>query len=322
MRQIGIALGGGGIAGAAHLGVLAALEEAGISLYCMAGTSAGALVSSLYASGFSIPDIIQMIPELTRKQLDYDYGSFIGKIFWKSLKHRSLIKGRKFRELLQSKLGEKMMYELSIPVAFVATDLRVGKKVIFTSRPLHAAGLSDDETIMDISLIDAVLASCSIPSIFPPVEIGGHILVDGGLLDNCPCLYARALGADIVIGVDFSVDTFPEKPLNSLLSVVTRSVNIMLLQQSRYLRKHADILLNPDVTCVEALDFDKAQRCVEVGYEYTRRHIDAIRAALDEADHKHDETDDPNRAFPDLVAIKPAYEIEHPDRLMAKSISN
>jgi len=312
MKRVGIALGGGGIAGSAHLGVLAALEEEGIRPHCLAGTSAGALVSALYASGYSISDIVRMIPEVTRKHLDYDFRSFIEKMFWRSRNHRSLIKGLKFRELLAAKLGDKRVEDLPIPVAFVATDLQVGKTVVFASRPLGTISGNAHIKAENISLVDAVQASCSIPFVFPPVEIGGRMLVDGGLLDNCPCEFARALGAEVVIGVDFSLDTFPESPLDSLLSVVTRSVNIMLLQQSKYLREHADIMLNPDVASIGALDFDKAQRCVEVGYEHTRRRMDAILAAIDGAERLP--------AFPDLAPMQTAFDEAAPECLMANGI--
>jgi len=279
MHRIGIALGGGGITGTAHLGVLKALEEAGVDIHCFAGTSSGGLISALYACGYSIAEIIDMVPEVTRKYLDYDYRSFIGKVIWRNSSHRSLIKGRKFRELLRAKLGDRRIADVPMPLVLVATDLRKGSKVVFASRSIEIP--DDAELILDADLVDAVQASCSIPSVFPPVEIEDRLLVDGGLIDNCPCDYSRALGADAVIAVDFSVNSIARSPLDSLLAVVIRSVNIMLLQQARQLGGKADVLLNPDVSEIAPLEFDKTRRCIELGYECTRLRMDEIRSLLE-----------------------------------------
>lgn len=280
MTRVGIALGGGGIAGCAHLGVLMALEEAGITFHCITGTSSGGLVAALYASGYTTDQIIQMVPELTKKYMDYDYRSFISKLLWSRQKHQSIIKGKKFRDFLGVKIKEKNMKDLILPVALIATDLKTAKKVIFTSKPL-VMNSDEHEELSDVSIIDAVLASCAIPAIFPPIELGERILVDGGIIDNCPSVYARALGADKIIAVDLCTFTKVGSPMNSLLSIFNRSLNVFLVHQAKSLHNHTDVLLSPDVSDVGSLAFDKTSSCIELGYQYTKNRMGEIEAALE-----------------------------------------
>lgn len=284
MYRIGIALGGGGITGCAHLGVLAALEEAGITCDCFAGTSSGALVAALYSSGFTIDQIVRMVPEFTRKYMDYDYSGAFRKMFWRQQEHRSLIKGKKFRRFLQSKFRDLNMKDLNKPIALVSTDLQKARKVVFTSKPLLAtAGEPSDgyEEITDISVVDAVQASCSVPTVFPPVELGDRVLVDGGLIDNCPSGFARALGAERVIAVNLSTTNKPCAPLNSLFSIINRSVHIFLLQQAKSLQEHSDIILDPDVSQISSFAFDQTSKCVEIGYEHTMKRMEEILSVLE-----------------------------------------
>lgn len=293
MYRIGIALGGGGITGSAHLGVLAALEEAGISFDCLAGTSSGALVAALYGSGYTIEEIIPMVPEFTRKYMDYDYRAMFRKMLWRQQEHRSLIKGKKFRQFLLSKFRDRQIKDMIKPVAFISTDLKKARKVVFTSKPLVAYPgdqTNDFEEISDISIVDAVQASCSVPTVFPPVEWGDRVLVDGGLTDNCPSGFVRALGAERVIAVDLSTIDKPCAPLNSLFSIINRSVNIFLLQQAKSLHKHTDILLNPDVSQISSFAFEQTLKCVEIGYEYTRKRMDEILAVLEHTTHTASES--------------------------------
>lgn len=280
MSRIGIALGGGGIAGCAHLGIIKALEESGIKFHCVTGTSSGGLVAALYAYGYTTDQIIQMVPELSKKYMDYDYRSIISRMLWNDQKTPSIIKGKRFREFLNIKLQQRSIKDIELPVALIAADLKTAQKVVFSSKPL-TTDLADFEAILDISVVDAIVASCSIPMIFPPVVVGEKLLVDGGLIDNCPSEYARALGAEKVIAVDLCTTGKYISPINSLISIVNRAVSVFLVHQAKSLHNHTNILLSPDVSHIGSLAFNKTSECIEIGYEYTRNKMSEIEAALE-----------------------------------------
>lgn len=176
--KIGYALGGGAARGLSHIGVLKILDEYGVSPDLIVGTSMGALIGALYASGLKARDIEEVVLELDWKRLVLlaDVG----------LPTRGMIQGKRVISLLQSILGDMTFSQLKHDFACVATDIATGEQVI-----LH-----------DGSLIDAVRASISIPGIFTPVLVDDRYLVDGGLVNEVPVSVCRAMGADYVIGVN------------------------------------------------------------------------------------------------------------------------
>lgn len=177
-RKIGLALGGGGGKGSAHIGVLTALEALHVPIDVITGTSIGGLVGALYAVGYQPYQIEQWFQRATmRRILDRDptNGGFIGT--------------RKIEQLLREAFGSRTFADASPPLALVAVDIVRGSEVIIRDGPL----------------VDAVLASTAIPGLFPPVTRGEQLLVDGGVLNNVPVDVAQMLGAGRVIGVDLGL---------------------------------------------------------------------------------------------------------------------
>ncbi len=175
-RCIGLALSGGAVRGAAHVGVLQVLEEAGIRPAVVAGTSVGSLVGAAYAAGLSaaaIGDIFRTVrwPRLARLSLGSRY---------------SLFDTRPLGRILQERFGVECIEGLARPFAAIACDVLTGERVVFRSGPLAAA----------------LRASSAVPGVFPPLDLDGRLLVDGAVLDNLPVGVARDLGADYVIAVD------------------------------------------------------------------------------------------------------------------------
>ncbi|PZE19828.1 patatin-like phospholipase family protein [Paenibacillus xerothermodurans] len=279
MGKVGIALGGGGVAGTAHIGVLSALEEAGIRIDCIAGSSSGAIIAALYSYGYSAGELMTMIPTINRKCLDYDYFNFIPAMIKRRPKLKGLIKGERILNFIADKTGEAYMSDLKLPVSITATDLSYGKQILFASRPLQR-DYTDVDVVHDIRVADAVRASLSIPVLFKPYFFKERVLIDGGLMDNCPVDAVRALGADQVIAVDL-ISTIPSKvPVDSLRSIVARSVTINLALKSKQHTKSADIVLRPEVGPIGVFDFAKLGHCIDAGYEYTRGQIKHIKEAL------------------------------------------
>jgi NTE family protein len=177
-RKIGLALGGGGGKGSAHIGVLTALEALHVPIDVITGTSIGGLVGALYAVGYQPYQIEQWFQRATmRRILDRDptNGGFIGT--------------RKIEQLLREAFGTRTFADASLPLALVAVDIVRGSEVIIRDGPL----------------VDAVLASTAIPGLFPAVTRGEQLLVDGGVLNNVPVDVAQMLGAGRVIGVDLGL---------------------------------------------------------------------------------------------------------------------
>jgi NTE family protein len=238
--RVALALGGGGMRGAAHVGVLRVLMKAGIPIDMIAGTSMGAIVGGLYSAGISIGGL----------QIKFDDGSLM-KSFMnvplavapvvtlpRTLAHREydgLYTGSKFRKFLDHSVPqyERNIENLEIPFAAVALNLVDGKPYALTRGNLGYA----------------LQASSAVPGLREPVQIGRQLFVDGGVVDNIPVDVARAMGGDLVIAVDVD-ERFDQVPLESfkvLGSVTKRIVNLQLASSDAMQLQRADIVIHPDV---------------------------------------------------------------------------
>lgn len=179
-KRVGLVLGSGASRGWAHIGVIEALEEAGVPIDFIAGCSVGAYVGALYASGS-----LDKLKDFLLRMDGQNIFSYFDVVFPRS----GLLNGSKrVRELFSMHTEAQTFAELAIPVVMVATDLERGKKVVLQSG----------------SIIEALRATMSYPGLFEPVRINGRWLVDGGLVDPVPVGMARAMGAEVVIAVDLN----------------------------------------------------------------------------------------------------------------------
>lgn len=192
--KIGLALGGGGARSLAHIGVLKVLELAGIPIDAITGSSMGGFVAAAYAAGLSPA-------EMEAEALRMAHPAEMVKMMDLSPFRRGLLQGKHIREYLEKLIGADRTFDsLRIPLAVTAVDLRLGKPLL----------------LREGSVIDAVLATCTVPGLLPPVPAGEALLVDGGLLDNVPVEAACQLGAERVIAVvaapDYPRETPPPNP--------------------------------------------------------------------------------------------------------------
>ena len=280
MIKVGLALGGGGVAGCAHIGVLKAFAEAGINIDVIAGTSSGSIIASLFAYGYSPAQLAEWAPDFTSDYLDVDYYALAKRLLSKRNKVNGLIKGKKLWEFIADNTNGDLLKELKIPAALTATDLYSGRRVLCLSRPLPDSAAADVDCIHHMSIADAVLASISIPVVFQPVSYQGRLLVDGGLVENCPVSAARLMNADVVIAVDLTKPVPAEKPFETLYSVLSRSVSITMYHQSRLNRSHADLTLQPETGNVGVFEFSKLADCMEAGYRCAQSRIDAVKELI------------------------------------------
>ena len=254
--KIALVLGGGGARGFAHIGVLQVFEEEKIPIDIITGTSAGAFIGALFASGKTALEIREIIHKIQWNDLlTMKLVSFFNLIF-----KDKLLDTAKMGALIAKNIGNKHFYELNIPFACVATDIVTGEKVI----------------LRDGDVATAVRASTSIPGIFEPVEYKQRYLVDGGIVDNVPVDVAKGLGADIVIAVNIESD-FTQ---NELKKVINMLFQIMYIQGQRLnanILKDADFVLTPNVSHIDIRDLASGEIIVREGIVETRKNIPAIK---------------------------------------------
>jgi len=243
-RKIGLALGGGGARGLAHLGVYQRLTEMGIPVHCVAGTSIGAIAGALIAAG--------TVDRALAWCAEPDWKKFPKLMFETRLTAKAITTGRQVERLLADLIVAKRFDDLKIPFA---TDLNSGEKVV----------------LREGDLLSAVRASMSIPGVFLPVERDGRVLVDGQLVDPVPVSVCRAMGAEVVIAVDINPPNPPgsAKPLSklNLIDILAGTLTVLNCELTRRELAEAapDMLIRPAVGGVMALDFRRAARLVEIG---------------------------------------------------------
>ena len=310
--NIGLALGSGAARGLSHLGVIRALEEAGIKIDYVAGTSMGAIVGAVYASG--------KLDSFEKVYSDFDRKKIVS-LFDVVLPRSGLIDGKKLANFVRDYIGAKEINDLLIPFRAVATDIDTGQEVIFQSG----------------DIIEAVRASVSVPGIFTPLLWQGRTLVDGGLVNPVPVTTARQMGADFVIAVDINHDILSGKiertnakiankalakkkkvdkqkenvgggkirtataNLNkrmfskdnravkqfqawrnkesapNIFNVLLSSFNIMesLITETRLRIDPPDLLIQPQIGHIHFMDFHRAEEIIKAGYDETWKQLDA-----------------------------------------------
>ncbi|MBP6008573.1 MAG: patatin-like phospholipase family protein [Rhodoferax sp.] len=255
MPRLGIALGGGGTRGFAHVGVLKALESHQLAPSLIAGTSAGSVVGALYASGmtgFKLQETSFALDEARLKDLD---------LFGMS---RGLVKGQKLQDYINELVNQRTLDQLGKPFVAVATDLDSGQRVVF------ARGNTGQ----------AVRASCSIPGLFQPVEIAGKRYVDGGVVSPVPVDAVRQLGADLVIAVDISATVNNPMASSGVADVLGRALVIMGQQLGAQEVARADVLIRPHVAGMSSRDFEQKNQAILEGEKAGEAAIPALLEAI------------------------------------------
>jgi NTE family protein len=253
--KIGLALGGGAARGFAHVGVIAALEEAGIKVDYVVGTSAGALVGSIYASGRNAAQL----QEVALKMEEAEITDWTLPLF-----NRGILRGQALSDYVNRQVNNKLIESLPVPFGVVATDLKSGQGVLFQRG--------------DTGL--AVRASSAVPSIFTPVNIGGREYVDGGLVAPVPVRYAKQMGAELVIAVDISAA--PEgNNSDGTIAVLLQTFAIMGKSINEFALQGADVVVRPELVGVKGGDFTAKRRAIDAGKLAMQRQIPALKAAIE-----------------------------------------
>lgn len=250
---VALVLGGGGVKGFAHVGVIKVLESHGIKPNIVVGTSAGSFVGALYASGmsaFKLQSVALGIQETDIRDL--------------TLNSQGFLIGEKLQQFVNTQVGNKTIQQFPIRFAAVATDLESGEKAAFN---YGNAG-------------QAVRASCSIPNVFLPARIGKRQYVDGGLVSPVPVQTARDMGADVVIAVDISARPRNGASAMGWWSLLDQSINILSQQAIRTELARADVVIQPSVQHADALNLDQRHEFLLEGEKVAQKMIPKIKAAI------------------------------------------
>ncbi|MEZ4651260.1 MAG: patatin-like phospholipase family protein [Candidatus Eisenbacteria bacterium] len=253
--RVGLALSGGAARSMAHIGVLKAFDEGGVPIDALAGTSGGAIIGVLYASGVPVPRMEEIAQSLRRRDL--------GTI---SLSRMGLISIRPFQAVLEAVTGPLRLETLRIPMAIVATNLvRRERRVFRTGDAIRAA-----------------LASASMPHVYRPMEIDGELYTDGGVVEYLPATALEAYRPLVRVGVHLlPEDRYRSRPRH-LGQVMATIVNIVARANSAQVSPALDVTIRPAVAPFAPFDLTNAGGLVEAGYHAGRREVPRILSLLEE----------------------------------------
>jgi NTE family protein len=262
--RVGLALSGGAARGIAHVGVLRALVENKIPIDAIAGASAGSLIGGCYAAGVSIDDLTVMATTFRWRHTQRPSFSRLG-----------LQSNARMETFLRTHLPVTRFEDLKIPFAAMVTDLMKGELIVMRDRG-------------DIPF--AIRASCCIPFFMAPIEDEqGRLLIDGGIVQNLPISQTRALGADIVIGVDVNFDgvRFFQRPSTALgvLAQVFMAVERIVSNQER---EDADVLIVPRIGHIRWDQTWRSNELIECGYQAGLEAVAEIRAVIEQVSKVRD----------------------------------
>ncbi len=259
MKTFGLALGSGGSRGTSHIGLLQALEEEGLRPDYLCGCSMGAVVGAAYASGMTPAEIWRVLGKLRMSRLV-------------SLRRKrgGLFGVRKLKKLLKKHFGERTFAQLKIPFRCVAVDMHTQQIV----------------EISEGSLVDGVLASISVPPVFPPQERENMRLIDGGILERVPVRQVKAMGADVTVAVDVLGWQNCQKKCPRVLGMLLDSLALMDNHRTKRLREDTeaitDFWLEPDLGEMSQYKWKETAFAYERGYALGKEYAPKIKRALEE----------------------------------------
>ena len=302
--KVGLVLSGGGAKGLAHIGVLKVIDSLGIKVDYIAGTSMGAIVGGLYASGYNAEQLDSIFSRIDVDALLQDYTPRESKSFYEKRNdeiYALTLPFNKFKLGLPSGLSKGLYNfnlissltqqvshirdfdELPIPFLCIATDAETGEKVVLDS------GI----------LAQNMIASGALPTLYSPVEMNGRLLIDGGVIDNYPVEELKARGLDIIIGVDVQDGLKTREELKGVTSVLAQINNFSMIEKMEGKQKATDIYIKPDIKGYTVVDFEKGNEIIAKGKEKALEFIKEL-APYGNSNSKNDK----KIVFQDSIYIK------------------
>ena len=283
--SFGLALAGGGARGAAHVGVLLALEEAGLYPSSIAGSSAGGIVAGLYASGMPAKEIKRITLELSKDNrffIDVDYkglAAAIGQLITRrDISFSGFLKGDNMEQYFCYLTGKKNMKDCVLKTVIPAVDLNSGQTIAFINSLDGVKKLARVQWRTDAPLCTAMRASAAVPVVFRPKKLGQFFLVDGGVTDALPVNLLRAAGEENILAVDIT-EAYETPNGSSVFDIATHSFSIMRLCLLDHISRGEKLLLKPALPdAAGLLTFHQMPECMEIGYNTTVKAIPIIKS--------------------------------------------
>lgn len=297
--KVGLVLSGGGAKGAAHIPVIKALEKAGVRIDYIGGTSFGAIMGALYASGYNAHQLDSIVRSTNFENVLTNKILRKNKPFKEKEKEEKYILSlpvKKFKigipsaftygqgvQNLLTELTKNVNHitdfnKLPIPFLCIATDLENGKQVVLKNGFLP----------------EAVRASGAFPTLIAPVTINKQLLADGGIANNFPVEEVKKMGADVIIGVDIQSSLSTKKNLNSALKILNQIVGFKMYENKEEKEKKVDILLKPNVEKYGVIDFDKIDAIIKQGDSAANSKFDEFLALAKKQTHRKKQKSFPN----------------------------
>lgn len=284
MRKLGLVLGGGGLKGLAHIGVLQVLMENRIPVTSISATSSGSIIAALYAAGMSPYEMERTILKIKPQDyLDYNIGGLLkyglGLLIPanKSVVN-GLIKGKKLLNLMADLTDNKTLDEVEIPLAIVACDINTGEEVIFSN--IIPGADNQIVFVRGALLSEAVRSSTAIPGIFIPYLFRGMQLVDGGIKAIVPVSIQLSLGAEYIMAVNLGRERYQES-VAGIPQIISRTVEILVYETSDTAETlYADLSINPVLPEVRLDEIEKAATIIRAGRRAMLAQLSRLQRGL------------------------------------------
>ncbi|UNY99457.1 patatin-like phospholipase family protein [Zhouia spongiae] len=269
--KIGLVLSGGGAKGLAHIGVLKAIEEAGLRIDYIGGTSMGAIIGAMYASGYSSNELDSIFRSVDFQKLIQDEVPRSAKTFYEknnSERYALTVPFDRFKISVPSAISKgQNVYNLYSQLLFHVRDVDDFNKLPIPYFCIATNIETGEEVILDEGYLPrAIAASGALPSVFEPVEINGKVLIDGGVVNNYPIDEVRAKGMDVIIGVDVQDDLADRESLKAANEILMQISNYRTALVMKEKIKKTDVYIKPDITDFNVLSFDQGTQIYKRGY--------------------------------------------------------
>ncbi len=268
--KVGLVLSGGGAKGMAHIGALKVIDEAGIKIDYIGGTSMGAIVGALYASGYSAIELDSIFKATNFSELIQDNVPRGAKTFYEKEDSERYALGLPFTNFNvsfpQAISGGQNIYTELVRLLFHVKDIQDFKRLPIPFLCIATNVETGEEVLLNGGYLpEAIMASGTFPSLFEPSEIDGEILIDGGVVNNYPIDKIRALGADLIIGVDVQHGLATRESLSSATEILLQINNYRTVDDMKEKIEKTEIYIRPDIDDFSVIDFDRSLEIVEIG---------------------------------------------------------